>query len=103
VAFSEPARYNLDSLAELEAPMTSWQLQEAKNKLSELIDRALAEGPQVITRHGVEVAVVMPYAGYRKLTAPDKRLGDFLMASPLRQSRLALTHDQRTGLRVVEL
>ena len=83
--------------------MTSWQLQEAKNKLSELIDRALEEGPQVITRHGVEVAVVMPYAGYKKLTTPDKRLGDLLMASPLRKSGLTISRDQRTGLRSVDL
>jgi antitoxin Phd len=39
--------------------MTSWQLQEAKNKLSELIDRSISEGPQIITRHGVEIAVVI--------------------------------------------
>jgi len=83
--------------------MTSWQLQDAKNKLSELIDRALKEGPQVITRHGVEVAVVMPYAGYKKLTAPRQRLGDFLLASPLRKSGLVIDRDQRTGLRNIEL
>lgn len=83
--------------------MTSWQLQEAKNKLSELIDRALEEGPQVITRHGIEVAVVMPYAGYKKLTTPAKRLGDFLMTSPLRKSGLAITRDRRASLRAVDL
>ena len=73
--------------------MTSWQLQDAKNKLSELIDRAQTEGPQVITRHGVEVAVVMPYTGYKKLTAPRQRLGDFLLASPLRKSGLVISRD----------
>ena len=83
--------------------MTSWQLQEAKNKLSELIERTLEEGPQVITRHGVKVVVVMPYAGYRKLTTSDVRLGDFLMASPLRKSGLVITLDQRTGLRTIDL
>lgn len=83
--------------------MTSWQLQEAKNKFSELIDRALEEGPQIITRHGVAVAVVMPYAGFKKLTSPTKRLGDFLMTSPLRKSGLALTRDQQTGLRAIDL
>lgn len=83
--------------------MTSWQLQEAKNKLSEVIDRALEEGPQVITRHGVEVAVVMPYAGYRKLTTPNARLGDFLLASPLRKSGPAITRDRRTGVRAIDL
>jgi prevent-host-death family protein len=37
----------------------SWQLQEAKNRLSEVVDRAIAEGPQCVTRHGKEVAVVV--------------------------------------------
>jgi antitoxin Phd len=83
--------------------MTAWQLHEAKNKLSELIDRALSEGPQVITRHGVEVAVVMPFAGYKRLTSPNQRLGDFLMASPVRNSGLAIERDRRTGLREIEL
>ena len=83
--------------------MISWQLQEAKNKFSELIDRAVSEGPQVITRHGVEVAVVMPMAGYRKLTAPKKPLGDFLLASPLRDSGLLIERDGRKDLRETEL
>lgn len=83
--------------------MTSWQLQDAKSKFSELIDRVLEEGPQVITRHGVEVAVVMPYKGYKKLTAPKKRLGDFLLTSPLRKSGLKISRDQRTGLRAIDL
>lgn len=83
--------------------MISWQLQEAKNKFFELIDRATSEGPQVITRHGVEVAVVMPIAGYRKLTAPKKRLGDFLMDSPLRSSGVCIERDRRTDLREIDL
>ena len=83
--------------------MASWQLQEAKNKLSELIDRALKEGPQVITRHGKAIAVVMPFARYKKLTAPRKRLGDFLMASPLRKSGLVIERDRRTALRDIDL
>jgi prevent-host-death family protein len=83
--------------------MTSWQLQEAKNKLSELIERALSEGPQVITRHGVEVVVVMPFSGYQKLTTPDQRLGDFLMSSPLRESGLVIERDKRATLRDLDL
>ena len=83
--------------------MTAWQIQEAKNKLSELIDRALAEGPQVITRHGVEVAVVMPFGGYKKLTARKQRLGDFLLASPLHKSGLSIVRDRQTNLRDIDL
>jgi len=36
-----------------------WQLQEAKNRLSEVVDLALEEGPQTVTRHGKEVVVVV--------------------------------------------
>jgi len=70
--------------------VAAWQLQEAKNKLSELIDRALADGPQIITRHGVEVVVVMPVSRYRKRTSPARNLGDFLARSPLRNSGLVI-------------
>ncbi len=36
-----------------------WQLQEAKNRLSEVVDLALSEGPQTVTRHGKEVVVIV--------------------------------------------
>ncbi len=85
--------------------MTAWQLQEAKNKLSELIDRTLAEGPQVITRHGKEVVVVMPISRYRKLTQPKQRLkpGDFFAQSPLRNSGINLERDKSTDIRELDL
>ncbi|MCW1966688.1 MAG: type II toxin-antitoxin system Phd/YefM family antitoxin [Anaerolineae bacterium] len=83
--------------------MQTWQLQEAKNKLSELIDRVLSEGPQMITRHGREVVVVMPIAGYKKLTAPKARLGDFFASSPLRNSELVLDRDRQAKIRDLDL
>jgi prevent-host-death family protein len=83
--------------------MSTWQLQEAKNRLSELIERALSEGPQVITRHGVEVAVVMPFSRYRKLTESKVRLGDLLLTSPLRKGDLVIERDKRRGLRKLDL
>jgi antitoxin Phd len=48
-----------------------WQLQTAKQKLSELVDRALAEGPQVISRRGRETAVVVSIADFRRLSGDD--------------------------------
>ena len=36
-----------------------WQLQDAKNHFSEVVDRALEEGPQTVTRHGKEVVMVI--------------------------------------------
>lgn len=83
--------------------MTTWQIQEAKNKLSELINRALAEGPQVITRHGVKVAVVMPISSYKKLTTRSQRLGDFFINSPLRKSGIVIERDKQATFRDIEL
>ena len=45
--------------------ISSWQLQEAKNKLSKLVDEAMTSGPQIITRRGVEVAIVLSVEEYR--------------------------------------
>lgn len=44
-----------------------WPVQDAKAKFSELLDTALAEGPQVVTRRGVEAAVLVPIAQWRRL------------------------------------
>jgi prevent-host-death family protein len=46
--------------------MRSWQLQDAKNKLSEVVDRALEEGPQTITRHGEPAVVVVAHRDWKK-------------------------------------
>ena len=45
-----------------------WPVQDAKAKFSELLDTALAEGPQIVTKRGVETAVLLPMASrWRKL------------------------------------
>lgn len=48
-----------------------WQLQTAKQKLSEVVDRAVAEGPQTISRHGRETAVILSVRDYRRLVGDD--------------------------------
>ena len=60
----------------------SWQLQEAKQRFSEVVRRALDEGPQVVTRHGEEAVIVVSAREYRCLAggAPDFR--DFLLGGP---------------------
>jgi len=40
----------------------TWQIQEAKNRFSELVDLSLSEGPQTVTRHGKPVVQVVPIA-----------------------------------------
>jgi prevent-host-death family protein len=79
--------------------MATWPIQEAQRKLSELIDRALSEGPQVITRHGVEVVVVMSITQYKSFTASKQRMGDFLLSSPLHKSGLIIERDRDSSSR----
>jgi prevent-host-death family protein len=71
----------------------TWQLQEAKNKFSEVVEEALKHGPQVITRRGIETAVVLSYAEYRKLALSQKKLSDFFRESPMAGVDLDLTRD----------
>jgi antitoxin Phd len=70
-----------------------WQLQEAKNKLSEVVEEALQHGPQVISRRGKETAVVLSYADYRRMLLNQKKLSDFFRESPLADAPLDLTRD----------
>ncbi len=71
----------------------NWQLQEAKNKFSEVVDEALREGPQVITRRGVETAVVLSYTDYRKMLLGRESMSAFFRKSPLADVELDLTRD----------
>jgi prevent-host-death family protein len=59
-----------------------WQLQEAKQRFSELIRSAASEGPQFVTRHGEEVAVVVDIAEYRRLRGGGDDFKTFLRAAP---------------------
>ena len=59
----------------------SWQVQEAKQRLSELL-RAAEDAPQVITRHGEDVAVVIDIARWRRLTGVEVELADYLLHGP---------------------
>ncbi len=61
-----------------------WPLQDAKNKLSEVIDKAVSEGPQCITRRGEATAVVISIRDYERLTRKRGSLVDFFQQSRLR-------------------
>ena len=58
-----------------------WQLQTAKQKLSEVVDRAVNEGPQTISRHGRETVVVVAVRDYRRLTGDDG-FKEYLVCGP---------------------
>ena len=59
-----------------------WQIQDAKQRFSEMIRAVTSEGPQVITRHGEDVAVVVDIAEYRKLTRSAVDLASILLGGP---------------------
>ncbi len=68
--------------------MDEWKLADAKNRLSEVIEKACADGPQIITRNGRKVAVVVPYEQYesdRELEqkSKNKRFIEHLFSMPL--------------------
>jgi antitoxin Phd len=52
--------------------MGSWQLQEAKARFSEFLDAALTKGPQVVTRRGVEAAVLVPIEEWRRMRSESR-------------------------------
>ena len=62
----------------------AWQLQEAKNRLSEVVEKALSQGPQVVSRRGKDTVVVLSIEDYRKMSKPKESLVDFFRNSPLR-------------------
>jgi prevent-host-death family protein len=63
--------------------MRTWQIQEAKAHLSELVRDTENVGPQEITWHGRAVAVVLSKAEYERLTGAGQSLVEFMRRSPL--------------------
>jgi len=78
--------------------MTRWPLQDAKNRLSEVVRKATAEGPQVITLRGEDAVVVVAADAYARLAhKPKGSLVDFFAQSPLGGEALDLTRNRDTG------
>lgn len=73
--------------------MHTWQLQEAKNKFSEVIRKAQTEGPQTITKHGEDAVIVMSIKDYRKFGKPSTSLVQFMSCSPLAEYEIPLVRD----------
>jgi antitoxin Phd len=71
-----------------------WQLQEAKNRFSEVINKALSEGPQTVTRHGEEIVVILSKAEYNRLQKSQTGLLEFFRQSPLVGVELDMERDK---------
>jgi prevent-host-death family protein len=78
-----------------------WQLQEAKNKFSKLVEKAQHEGPQFVTKHGKESVVVLSVAEYQKIIKPKSNLFEFIQTSPL-SNLISIERDKSPG-RNIEL
>lgn len=85
----------------LNPKMGTWQVQQAKTRLSEVIERARTEGPQMITRHGAERAVVISIEDYRALVAHKPDFKAHLLGGP-KVDDFTIERDRDTG-RPVEL
>ena len=58
------------------------------------MENALSQGPQIITRRGVEVVIVIAYEEFKKMTVSEQKLTDFFRSSPLVGEDLDLTRDK---------
>ncbi|HTD32624.1 MAG TPA: type II toxin-antitoxin system Phd/YefM family antitoxin [Candidatus Elarobacter sp.] len=75
-----------------------WPLQDAKANLSQLVNRALADGPQRITRHGRAAAVVLSERDYERLVTRTRgSLSSFLANSALREIDFDVRDRSDTG------
>ena len=64
--------------------MPAWQVQDAKARFSEMLDNCLNEGPQVISRRGVDAAVLVPIDQWRRLQGDAPTLKDLLLSDHAR-------------------
>ena len=61
--------------------MDTWKLQDAKARFGEVVDRALHDEPQVVTRHGENAVVIVAYREFAG-AEPAQDFKDFLMSIP---------------------
>ena len=81
--------------------MEHWQLQDAKNRFSEIVNKALRDGPQVVTRRGKKTVVIMSIEQYQSLVRPKVNIVDFFQSSPLRGEDLDLARRKDSAREVV--
>jgi antitoxin Phd len=75
-----------------------WQLQEAKNQLSLVVENALTRGPQTITRHGEPAVVVVAAVDFKKSKARKKSILELF--EPLRDLDLEIKRDKSPSRKV---
>jgi antitoxin Phd len=81
--------------------MEKWQLQDAKNRFSEVVNKAFKDGPQVVTRHGTESVVIVSIEEFRRLSRPKTDLVSFFKQSPWYDVQIDLSRDKDTPREVI--
>lgn len=71
----------------------SWQLQEAKSKFSQLVDKAMHHKPQIVTKHGNNAVVILSFDDYKNMLKPENNLVTFLRNSPLMDEELDIARN----------
>jgi prevent-host-death family protein len=82
--------------------MDGWSVAEAKAHLSEVVNRAISDGPQLITRNGRQAVVVVSVEEWERKTKRDGSLVEFFARSPLRGSKVKVERS-RDGFRPIDL
>jgi prevent-host-death family protein len=85
------------------AKVTTWQLQTAKNRFSEVVEQARTQGPQIVTRHGAEAVVVLGIDDYHRLIgkkAPVRSFVACLLAAPKTPGGLVVERSRDAGRNV---
>ena len=84
--------------------MAKWQVNAARNHLSDVLDQADSEGPQIITHHGKERAVVLSIDAFRSLEVQSPDLVSFLLYGPKPGiDDFEVERDHGTGDREIDL
>ena len=84
--------------------MHVWPVQDAKARFSEFLDSCLSEGPQMVTRRGVEAAVLIPVQEWRRLQAAARpSLKALLLADEARTDELVPTRGKARPRAPVDL
>jgi prevent-host-death family protein len=83
--------------------LANWAVTEAKARFSEVVEQALSEGPQEITRNGKQAVTVIATKELEKLRKPKQSLAEFLLNSPLPGSGLTIPKRGRWKARPVKL
>jgi antitoxin Phd len=85
----------------MEVPVSAWPVQDAKARFSEFLDACIADGPQIVTKRGVEAAVLVPMDEWRRLQAAARpSLKELLLADTPRFEPLARTRGQSRRRRI---